>query len=535
MVQPLPAPSASVAAAPSPGATPTAAPTIDPAVLAQYEMPPSARRSLALVGPAGPREGAVEADAFGAADGQYLEQLMRRLSAPLPSRWVSILLRRTLAAQLATPPRVNGADFAAERAWLLLRMGEAGAARAVVQSVDTANYTPKLYEVAMNALLATGDPAGLCPLASSGARVTHERGWILAQAMCAGLSGDQRLATQLTTQARRQRSASGIDLQLAQKVIGAGPDGGQAITIEWDAVDQLTVWRLGLALATGVAVPDTLIATVGPQVNYWLALSPSVPLAARVAPAEAAAAQGVLSNAALVDLYGALQDSDEEGASGNAVADDLRTAYVGRTTQDRLKALRSIWGSDAAPPAYARLVLTAHAAARIRPNADNLDADRLVASMLSVGLDRTASRWRSRVTPGSDGWAMLELADPDVTQRLSYSDLASYSGSGDAAVKQRLLFAGLAGLGRLAPDDVERAASALEVRIGASNRWTEALDRAVQQRQPGTVALLAAIGMQTGSWKGVPPAMLFRIVSALRAVGLGGEARMIAAEAIARA
>ena len=44
-------------------------------------------------------------------------------------------------------------------------MGEAVAARAVVQGVDNDNYTPKLYQVAMKAVLATGDPAGLCPLA----------------------------------------------------------------------------------------------------------------------------------------------------------------------------------------------------------------------------------------------------------------------------------------------------------------------------------------------------------------------------------
>ena len=47
--------------------------------------------------------------------------------------------------------------------------------------------------------------------------------------------------------------------------------------------------------------------------------------------------------------------------------------------------------------------------------------------------------------------------------------------------------------------------------------------------------LLAAVGMQARDWGGVPPESLFRIVGALRAVGLGGEARMIAAEAIARA
>ena len=40
--------------------------------------------------------------------------------------------------------------------------------------------------------------------------------------------------------------------------------------------------------------------------------------------------------------------------------------------------------------------------------------------------------------------------------------------------------------------------------------------------------------MQTGSWRGVPAPYLFRIIRDLRAVGLEYEARMIAAEAVAR-
>ena len=115
---------------------------VDPAVLAQYEMPASARRSLATVGPVTASEGGLDTDAYGEADGQYVETLMRRLSAPLPSRWMSILLRRALVSHVDTPSRTNGADFAAERAWLLLRMGESVAARAVAQNVDTDNYTP---------------------------------------------------------------------------------------------------------------------------------------------------------------------------------------------------------------------------------------------------------------------------------------------------------------------------------------------------------------------------------------------------------
>ena len=48
------------------------------------------------------------------------------------------------------------------------------------------------------------------------------------------------------------------------------------------------------------------------------------------------------------------------------------------------------------------------------------------------------------------------------------------------------------------------------------------------------MALLAGVGLQSAGWQGVPPDYLFRIVRALRTVGMDFEARMIAAEAVAR-
>ncbi len=533
MVQPLPP--TTVDAAPATTAV-TAPPAIDPATTAQYEMPDFARRSLASVGPVTSGNGGFDTAAFGDADGQYVETLMRRLSAPLPSRWLSILLRRALVSRVDTPRRTNGADFAAERSWLLLRMGESNAARAVAQSVDTNNYTPKLFQVAMNAALAAGDPAGLCPLVSGAMRYAPSRGWTMAQAMCAGLSGNPAQAGPLIATAKRRGVASGIDMLLAQKVVGAGAQGRQAVTIEWNGVDQLTAWRFGLAMATGVTVPDELYATAGPQVRYWQALSPSVALGNRLVPAEAAAGQGVLSNAALVDIYAAAANDDDVQSAASATATDLQTAYVDRNPDARLTAMRQLWGGANARPTYARLVLTARAAARMNPALGKADADHLVASMLSAGMDRTAARWLGTVPVGSDAWAMIMLSDPDTYRRLSYGDLASYTGGeGDSALKQRMLFAGLAGLGRLSQGDIERAAQSLNVRIGAENAWTRALDRAARDGQPGTVVLLAAIGMQAASWKDIPPEALYRIVGALRGVGLDGEARMIAAEAIARA
>lgn len=520
-------------ASPDVAATPSA-PT-DFGAFVRADMPDYARRSLARVGVAGPAEGAMWPNAFGRADGRFLETLMRRLNAPIASRWVSIALRRALVARLDTPAYVNGADFAAERAWLLTRMGESVAARALVQAVDTDRYTPKLFEATLQAALANGDVGALCPAAEAGARLARERGWVLARAMCAGLSGLPAQAQPLLAQARQSGLAGGIDLALAQKVAGAGNNGRQAVTIEWDGVPALTAWRYGLAMATGTAIPDGLLTAASPAVQGWRALSPALSPQVRAPVAEVAAARGILSGAALVDLYGAVDAGDDVAAAPAATARDLRAAYEGQDAAARAAALTRLWDAPKGYEGrYARLVLTAAAAARMPQTLQKPDIDRLVAAMLSVGLDTPALRWRAKATPGSDAWAMLTLVDP-AAPVLRYGVIASYAGPDDAQrTKRRMFFAALAGLGRLSTSDIERGAQALSVRVGREDSWTRAIRIAARDREPGTVVLLSAIGLQTRVWRGVAPETLFHITRALRAVGMAGEARMIAVEAMSR-
>lgn len=537
IVQPVPG-SAPVAAGAVPSPTPTPTPSaspVDPEALRRYELPDFARRSTGRVGIAGADGGGYGPGAFGTAPGRYLQSLMRSLDAPVASRWLSIALRRALVAEVTTPADVNGADFAAERAWLLIRMGEANAARAVVQAVDVENYTPKLFQVAMQAMLATGDPAGMCPLVDSATRVSNERGWRLANAMCLGLSGSPREAGRIIDQARRSAPNGGeIDVALAEKVVGAGAQGRRAVTIEWDDVDRLSAWRYGLAMATAVDVPNALFDTVGPQVRFWHATAPAVSPGNRLADADLAAAQGVLSSEALADLYAQLPSDETATSAQSALATDVRAAFSAPAAADRLAMLRRLWTDPATERLrFARRVLTARAAAMIVPNEANAaDADAIIASMLTAGLDLPALRWREVVPAGSDGWAMLALASPrgrviDAGQIDDYADRDARKG--------QLLFAGLAGLGRVAPGQVSGLASDLSVPVGARNAWTDAIDQAGVAGEAATVLVLAATGMQTREWSGVSPVALFHIVAALRAAGREGEARMIAAEALARA
>lgn len=526
-------------ASPTPGATPSPLATppspTDFAAFVRADMPRYARRSLARVGVAGPAEGAMAPDAFGRADGRYLETLMRRLRAPVASRWISIALRRALMAQVDTPRAVNGADFAAERAWLLVRMGESVAGRAMAQAVDTEDYTPKMFEAAMQAALATGDPAALCPAAEAGAALGRERGWVLARAMCAGLAGSSARAQPMLVAARKAGVAGGVDLLLAQKVVGSNGRGRQAVTIDWDSTPTLTAWRYGLAMATGVEIPDSLIASSSPAVLGWRALSPNLANATRAPAAEIAAARGILSSAALVDLYAAIDAGDDQPAAGAAVARSLRAAFEGTDGAARTSALAKLWDEPTSEEArYARLVLTAGAAARIPTTLEKADTDRLVAAMLSAGLDTPALRWRDKVARGSNGWAMLTLADPGAAT-IGYGEVTAYAGAQDPqGLKRQMFYAGLAGLGRLSNPDIEQGAQALGVPIGRADSWTKAIARAAADGEPATVVLLAATGMQTRSWAGVSPVALYHICAALTKVGMVGEARMVAVEAMSR-
>jgi hypothetical protein len=64
--------------------------------------------------------------------------------------------------------------------------------------------------------------------------------------------------------------------------------------------------------------------------------------------------------------------------------------------------------------------------------------------------------------------------------------------------------------------------------------WTKAIDAAAARGDGGTVLVLAGTGFQTPYFDQVPASHLYHAIAALDRVGVGFEARMIAAEALSR-
>jgi len=331
---------------------------------------------------------------------------------------------------------------------------------------------------------------------------------------------------------------------LARRFAGAAGRGQRAVQIEWQGVDELNPWRFALATALGEPVPEALLdsALTADGGAYYAragALLPMLPAAERTRFAGRAAREGIMSADAMVDLYSEVYGDPAAGDDAAAHAASLREAYLAADPAARIAAMQRLWSAGAqlgAGDGYGARVLTAYAAARIPADAAHgAAAGDLIAAMLTAGLDRDALGWRNVVDEGSLGWALIVLSAPR-SNGVGQGAVGSFIGADDSAGarKSAFLVAGLAGLGRISAGDAGSLGGQLGIDLDRQTRWSRTISRAAEVGNPALVALLAGLGMQGESWAAMTPLHLYHITAALTRVGLEAEARMIAAEAVAR-
>lgn len=545
------APGAPVAAAPAaPGALPPNLPSLDKlatmspdqieALLGnrnKVDVPPAARRAMKRVGVLDENEGGLPGWTLANQPASLVRASLTGNHGRMVSRWGHILLRRALASRLDAPAGMDPSEFVALRTALLVRMGEGDAARALAQDVDVSNYGPALTQAAIDAYVATGDFTGVCPVVIWQGNARKDRQWQLFQGICNAFNGDQARGLQQLDRIAPGADFERIDLMLARKYAGAAGRSSRAVTLDWDGVASMPLARYAMTLAVGVNPPDSLVDQPDPARDSFAAIAPMAPLETRASAADYAGGAGVLSSAAMVDLYGQVLAA---GGSGDWTdrASQLQDAYLASTPGDRLAAIKGLWGGAEEPSYYSRQVLTAYAAARLPVSADfGGDAPGLIGSMLTAGLDANAMKWGPVVGDGSLGWGLLALAQPNRAGQVSADQVGTFHDADKSAEgrKTQFLVAGLAGLGRLPVNTANDLAGKYGFAMGQTSRWTQAIDEAANVGNPTLVALLAGLGMQGTGWDKMTARNLFHIVAALERVGLSAEARMIAAEAVARA
>ena len=527
-------------AAPDEGGVEEVAGITTPSPTPAVEYPGWARRDQWDVGPLDPASVGLGDNPWGSASGAFLSTLMRRMQTPIASRWAHMALRNALLAKARAPSEVNPVDWVAERSWLLLRMGEADAARMLVAGVDTDRFTPKMFQVGVQTALANADPSAMCPL-EGGIAKFEQNIRPLVQAMCSALAGEPENAAGQIDDARRHGRIGGIDLALAEKVVGAA-GGSRAATVEWDPVDSLTAWRFGLATGTGMLPPDRLLNSSSLQLRAFAARAPLLSAQQRMNSALIATGLGVFSSQSLMDLYSSIYDSTDPDDLPSTDAWQLRQAFVGKDADTRLAAIRKLLGTQKDPlQKEAMRALVARAATLVTPDAKLAkDAPELISAMLAAGYDRAAARWIPAISHMDDEdadrcWAMVALGAPGVsdvgTSRLNAfikHDKSRYQ------VRSALLVAGLAGLGRITTDTANSLNQRYGFGLGRQSSWTRIIDAAAQRGQAGTVLVLTGTGFQTRDIGQLPAPHMLHAIAALTKTGQEFSARMIAAEALSR-
>ncbi|MEZ5692965.1 MAG: hypothetical protein R3D99_03785 [Altererythrobacter sp.] len=549
VVQPIPsAPSGPVVVGPVPS-LPAGLPSLkeleemDPAELddllglkPRYDIPPAARRSMERVGILAPDEGGMPTASLAKQPAALVRAALAGTKRPLVSRWGHILLRRALASRLETPEGMSPVEFTALRATALNNMGEYAVARSLVQDVDTSNWSPALTDAAITAYVGTGDVVGTCPSVQLQGGKRDDPQWKMLQGICYAYAGQAVRSNAIFSRLQPGEGFDRIDILLAQRYAGAAGSGRRAVNLEWDDVETMTPWRYALATAVGAELPDGLSKTDTPYLQRVTAIAPSLAPAKRAAGAERAAREGILSAHAYVDLLSEIH-AEQGGDNGfRTTAARLRDAYVAESPADRVAAIRDVW-SGGGEDKFGRYVLTAYAAARIQPGEDLSDgAEDLIASMLSAGLDANALRWAPVVPEGSMAWGQLALVQPQRSSSVTEGQINDFRSNDESAGgrKSQFLLAGLAGLGRVDAAVRDELAGDMGISFSDNTRWAKLIDRAADVRNPVLVSYLAGVGMQGTGWDKMTPRHLYYIVSALNRVGLDAEARMIAAEAVAR-
>lgn len=540
-----PAPAPAGAPPASPGGAEAAAPQDAPSAPAAAK-PKVRSSSPQSVGWLTPAEGGLGPDIWHGGDTRAVNRVMRTIRKPIASRWMHVLLRRALVSEGRLPRRGSVGDIMATRALLLLRQGDAAAAKRLIDRLGLDRATRLAYLVAPQAQLAAGDIPALCPLTETGPALYRDPQWRLLAAICAAVDGDDGLAAVILDEVREKIEAQPLEIQLADQLTTLLAGGNHGVNVEWTPDLPVTTVRLGLALAGRVGLPPHVPAQLSPAAKAWIALDADAPLGLRYAQSGSAALAGALPLDAMITLWAAHADTLDLTADQQHPTALLRTAYVGARPADRITAMRALWRGK---PPFGRLVgllATARAAARL-PTLTVLapDAPELVRAMALGGETARALAWWPVLANGdadarARAWPLLAALDRGGRIPLSIDLLGAWEDSqaklGRAARRRHgaMLAAVFNGLGVTIPGtSAARLASRFDLDTPDDALNSVLASAAAAPDRAGELIVRCArlLAVQPAA---VDPPAVSALLAALRTAGFVDEARLIGAELLVR-
>lgn len=197
----------------------------------KFDIPPAARRSMERVGVLGAGEGGLPSASLEKQPAGLVRAVLAGTTQPMVSRWGHILLRRALASRLAAPEGMDPVEFATLRVKVLNAMGEYVVARALVQDIDTGNYSPALTNAAVEAYIGSADVVGACPAVQLVQTNRDDTEWQMLAGICNAYAGETTRAQNDLRRLLNRTQDDRIDVLFAQRFAGAAGRGRRAVTI----------------------------------------------------------------------------------------------------------------------------------------------------------------------------------------------------------------------------------------------------------------------------------------------------------------
>ena len=535
---------------------PTPAAAADPAVVILGEL---AEVDPSVVGLLDESQGGFGVAMWSGSNRARVERLLPRLPMGTLSPAMQDLARRLLLSTAAVPEgKALAPSLLGLRVERLMAGGLIADVNELLRLASASLDDPAFARAEVDGMLLAGDNAGACAKVFNLVQTGAASQWIKTLAFCRALEADRASVSMALALLRDQGEAGDEAFFALIGALGGAPE----VTIS-SLIDPAPL-HIAMLRAARKTVPPDAVPGARPAILSAIASVPNATIDTRLEAAERAEGAGALTASALAAIYQGVSFTDVElgdavqraaGQTGPRVNALLfQVAKVSTDSVVRAAALQAAWQIARREGGFgtsARVNLSATRALHPAPAVVWI-AGEAARALLAAGDPEMAWGWLDLATGqaalgDADAarladrmWPLLQIADPEGAfmrdpDRASNWWRPLLSGEADEDLDGvALVYVLFDALGSPVPTQAWDPLFAAPLTVDGylpSPAVGRSLDEASRSGRVGETVLLALIALGDAGAEGADAATLFDVITALRRIGLGDEARAIALEA----
>ncbi|MBL6957641.1 MAG: hypothetical protein ISR52_01560 [Rhodospirillales bacterium] len=487
---------------------------------------------------------------------QLVVSLLPLLPVKSSSPVMRDLMHRLLLSAAAVPEGGSkSGGLLAQRVGLLSDMGDLTGVNELLGIVPSQQKNENLVKLETNARFLANDNARACTLTARHIREYDGQFWQKSFIFCQALAGEAGKASLGVELLRETSDSDQVFFTLIDALTGGG---GTSLS----SLSNPSPLHLSMARAAKVSLPPDVISSNNPGILRTISISPNAPVELRLEAAERAESAGALPVDALRQLYTSVSFTDEDLANPLSKA-EAESGPVSRALLYRTALIQTVPTAQAEATARAlalareggRYASTVRAfqpiLGRLVPSTDMIwFAPEAIRAFLVSGKAGLARNWYELLRASSlfnpeakqEMTALLPLLylsgalEASEWQETTLNDWwQAQAGKEGASARAALLFSLFEAFGLPVPETLWAGLLAKAERspvVMPHPAVWYGLAKAAESRRVGESVMLALIVLGEGGTRQANPVILRRVLQSLSAVGLDGDARKMAIEAL---